>query len=65
MCYNYSNLQNVTIICSYYLWVSNTFIHQYKPRLQVTKTLDNMMIVGIEVVSDYHEELHFLRYNAE
>jgi hypothetical protein len=41
MCYSYSNLESVIIICTYNVWVSNKSIHQSKPRLQVTNTLDN------------------------
>jgi hypothetical protein len=40
MCYSYNNTQSVVITCTYDLWVFNNSIHQSKPRLQVTNTLD-------------------------
>jgi hypothetical protein len=43
MCYGYNNLQSVIIICRYDFRVSNKFIYQSKPRLQVTKTRDSIM----------------------
>jgi hypothetical protein len=42
MCYSDGNLESVLIISSYDLWVSSKSIHLSKPRLQVTKTRENM-----------------------
>jgi hypothetical protein len=42
MCYNYSKLEGVIIICSYDWWISNKSTHQSRPRLQVTKARDNI-----------------------
>jgi hypothetical protein len=44
ICYSYSNLESVIIICSYDLSVSNKLIHQSKPHLQVTITCDSTTI---------------------
>jgi hypothetical protein len=43
MCYNYTNLDSVIIICSYDWWISNKSTHQSKPRLLVTDTRYSML----------------------
>jgi hypothetical protein len=42
VCYSYSNHPNVSITCTYGLWVSNKSNHQSKPHLQVSETHDKI-----------------------
>jgi hypothetical protein len=47
MCYNCSNLQSVTITFTYDLWVSGKWIHHSKPRLQVTNSRNNIIVLNV------------------
>jgi hypothetical protein len=44
ICYNYSNLESVIIICGYDWWISYKSIPQLKPLPEVTNTLNSIFL---------------------